>query len=103
MVEGNAPGHKGQANIYRQINQLDVIPWPAQSPYLNSIEALWWEMETELGKTVGRVAEPEVLKIKLKNALKNIGIDRLYNLIRCMLRRLEAVIAAGGRATRYKI
>ncbi|KAI5839437.1 hypothetical protein DFP73DRAFT_483996, partial [Morchella snyderi] len=82
-------------------NKMDVIPWPAQSPDLNLIEALWGEIETELGETVGRVADPEVLKVMLRNVWNNIGIDRLDSLIRSMSRRLEAVIAAGGRATPY--
>jgi hypothetical protein len=101
VVEDNAPGHKGQANICRQINEVDTIPWPAQSPDLNLIEALWGEMETELGEVVGRVEDIEVLKVMLRNAWNNIGIDRLDTLIRSMPRRLEAVIAAGGRATPY--
>ncbi|RPB13102.1 hypothetical protein P167DRAFT_486580, partial [Morchella conica CCBAS932] len=74
---------------------------PPQSPDLNLIEALWADMETELGQEIGRVRDLEVLKAMLQRAWDNIGIDRLDALIRSMPRRLEAVIAARGQATRY--
>jgi hypothetical protein len=50
-VEDGASGHKGFAIKYRELKEMDCIQWPAQSPGLNSIEAFWLGMETELGKT----------------------------------------------------
>ncbi|KAH0605583.1 uncharacterized protein H6S33_004805 [Morchella sextelata] len=101
IAEDNAPKHKRQANICRQINEVDTIPLPSQLSDFNLIEALWGEIETDIGEAVGRVEDIEVLKVMLRNAWNNIGIDRLDTLIRNMPRRLEAVIAAGGRATPY--
>ncbi|KAI5847629.1 transposable element Tcb1 transposase, partial [Morchella snyderi] len=74
---------------------------PAQSLDLNLIKALWGEMESEFGETIRRVEKIEVLTIMLRNAWHNIGVDKLDSLIRSMPRRLEAVIAADGRATPY--
>lgn len=101
VVEDGAPGHKGVANACRERNGVEVLEWSPQSPDLNLIEALWGDMETELGETFGRVSDLEVLKVVVKNAWNNIGADRLDSLIRSMPRRLEAVIAAGGNATPY--
>jgi hypothetical protein len=101
VVEDNAPGHKGVANQCREVNEVESVPWPPQSPDLNLIEALWGEIETELGEAIGRVNDLEVLQIMIKNAWNSIPVDRLDSLIRSMPRRLAAVIAAGGHATPY--
>lgn len=58
-------------------------------------------METELGETFGRISDFVVLKVVLKNAWNNIGVERLDSLIRSMPSRLEAVITVGGNTTQY--
>lgn len=103
VVEDGAPGHKKYANECRERNQVDSIDWPPQSPDLNLIEALWNDIETELGEIYGntRFTNVETLKLLLRGAWDNIGIDRLDSLIRSMPQRLQAVIAAEGNATPY--
>ena len=53
MIEDGAPGHKKYARIYRELNGMDTVQWPAQSPDLNLIEALWFDLETEMAKPGG--------------------------------------------------
>ena len=101
VVEDNAPGHQGLAKAYRVQNGIDYIPWPPQSPDLNLIEALWAEMETELGQIHQRASDVETLITMLQIAWRNITAERKLQLIRSMRRRLEAVIEAGGNATPY--
>jgi hypothetical protein len=47
-------GHKKYAKACRELNEMEVINWPHQSPDLNLIEAFWGDMETELGVIFGR-------------------------------------------------
>ncbi|KAG0127817.1 transposable element Tc1 transposase, partial [Tuber indicum] len=75
--------------------------WPPQSPDLNLIEALWGDIETELGQIFQRAADPNTLAIMIKTAWRSIIPERLSNLIDSMPRRLQAVIAVNGEATPY--
>jgi hypothetical protein len=102
VVEDGAPGHKKYAIHYRNLNEMDTIQWPAQSPDLNLIEALWMDLETELGEIWGRVGDITMLEQCLKAAWETcISEERLEGLIRSMPARLQAVIDAGGAATPY--
>lgn len=101
VVEDGAPGHKKHAIQYRELNGMDVIKWPAQSPDLNLIEALWMDMETELGETWGRIGDVGTLEQVLEMVWKSIPEERLNSLISSMPSRLQAVIDAGGGATPY--
>ncbi|KAG0134798.1 hypothetical protein HOY82DRAFT_481077 [Tuber indicum] len=101
VVEDGAPGHKRAANHYRRLNEMEQIPWPAQSPDLNLIEALWMDMETELGQTWGRIGDIPVLERALSTVWHQIPAERLESLICSMPQRLRAVIDAQGGPTPY--
>jgi len=101
VMEDGAPGHKGFATQYRLRNGMESIRWPAQSPDLNPIEALWLDMENELGETWGRIADLGTLEMALNTVWRAIPNERLESLIHSMPARLQAVIDAEGEATRY--
>lgn len=101
VVEDGAPGHKGVSKICREKNGLDSLPWPPQSPDLNLIEALWGDMEIELGRTWGSIEDLDTMRTALKLVWDGILESRLEELIRSMSGRLQAVINAEGAATRF--
>ena len=43
-----------------------MLPWPAQSPDPDPIEALWGDMEVELGQVWGMVSDVEALEAAAK-------------------------------------
>ena len=96
-----APGRKGHSKEYRELNGVDVLPWLAQSPDLNLIEALWQDVEVELGQIWGRVSDVEALEATVEAAWNTIPEERLEGLIRSMPARLQTVIDADGYATLY--
>ena len=101
VIEDGAPGHKKHARIYRELKEVDTIQWPAQSPDQNLIEALWMDIETELGETWGRIGDIPLLQQHVRIIWEQIGVECLNSLIRSMPDRLRAVIAAEGNATPY--
>ena len=84
-MEDDAPGHKGHSKRYRKLNGMGVLAWPTQSPDLNLIEALWEDMEVELGQIWGRMSDPEALEAAVKAAWDSITEGRLEELTRSML------------------
>jgi hypothetical protein len=101
VIEEGAQGHKKHAISYRKLNEMDVIGWPAQSPDLNLIEALWLDMETELSETWERFGNVKTLQDVIRHVWGNIPKEHLSSLVQSMSARLQAVIDAEGGATLY--
>ena len=78
-----APGGIPKKNT--ELNGMDVLPWPAQPPDLNLIEALWQGIEAELCQILGRVSDLEALEAAVKAAWNTISDE----LIRSMPARFD--------------
>ncbi|KAG0130919.1 hypothetical protein HOY82DRAFT_486137, partial [Tuber indicum] len=100
-VEDGAPGHKGKAIQYWNLNEVETTRWPAQCLDLNLIEQLWLDMENELGETRGRIGDIPTLETALSMVWNSIPVERLERLIRTMPQYLQAVIDMDGGPTRY--
>lgn len=104
VIEDGAPGHKGISRKCREINEVDANPWPPQSPDLNLIEALWGNLECELGLIFGRASDVPELPVDCRFIWHDIIKEvRLESLIKSMPRRLQAVIDAEGAATPHYV
>ena len=50
MQEDGDPGHKRHGKAHGELNGMEPLDCPAESPDLNLIEACWGDVETELGE-----------------------------------------------------
>ncbi len=82
-------------------NRVTLMDWPAQSPDLNPIENLWWELERKVKLRGERPRKCQELLEILEKEWRAIPQKTLAKLVESMPRRIEAVLAAKGGHTKY--
>jgi Transposase/DDE superfamily endonuclease len=98
--QDNDPKHTAHSvQDYLRSKELNILPWPSQSPDLNPIENLWhmldWHMRTRRPQN-----EKELFKA-CQEAWNQLDIEYLRGLVDSMPARIDAVIAAKGGMTKY--
>jgi transposase len=98
----NDPKHKSKSVQEWLSNQeFDVLPWPAQSPDLNPIEHLWSEVKRKLNKFDCPPKGILELWERIEATWNDITPQICQNLIASMPRRINDVIKAKGKWTKY--
>lgn len=82
--------------LYHTPKQLDH---PPQSPDLNPIEHLWEHLDREIRKK--EIRSKDSLKSAILEEWQKISREVTENLVNSMPRRLQAVIQANGKQTKY--
>lgn len=102
LMQDGAPGHSGsitQANL--RLRGIETCHWPAFSPDLNPIEAVWnWMkdyIEEHFPEKLGYVR----LKEAVREAWHAVPEQFFSDLLHTMNQRCEDVIAANGMHTRW--
>lgn len=99
--QDNAPSHRAKrTKEWLAEKHITVLKdWPAQSADLNPIENAWATINTAVQKRrVNSVTEFEAV---VQDEIQKFSQATVRSLCNSMPSRLEAVIAAGGRATKY--
>lgn len=78
---------------------VTVLDWPANSPDLNPIEHMWFEVKKKVAtQRSGTIYQ---LYDKFQEAWNNISVETCRNLIASMPRRCRMVITNNGNHTGY--
>ena len=94
----NDPKHTATiVKQYLRNQQIEVLPWPAQSPDLNPIENLCSELDRRVDK---RESEEELFEC-LKKAWANLDHGYLAKLIESMPKRCNRMIKSRGYPISY--
>ena len=102
LMEDNAPVHTAKiAEAWRKEKGLKKLSWPAQSPDLNPIENLWFQIKSELKISEERLGSMKDLGEVIEDVWNYISIEKVNKLIDSMPRRIKEVIKAKGGPTRW--
>lgn len=98
--QDNDPKHTSKvAKGWFDQNEISVMKWPAQSPDLNPIENLWFEVKRRINKR--KIKNKQDLWKEVQQAWKSIPIETCRTLISSMPRRCQSVIKNNGYTTKY--
>ncbi|KAJ3615685.1 hypothetical protein MTP99_006731 [Tenebrio molitor] len=104
FLQDNCPVHN--AGIVRQwfaTNNIEVMPWPSNSPDLNVIEKVWGLLVKKIYRRNFRPQNANELWATIEEGWEELSQDQNLweNLISSMPRRLNAVVEANGAMTKY--
>ena len=107
FMQDGAPGHSA-AYTQEQLLERNIRPifWPAYSPDLNPIEAVWNKMKNYIeinypDRDGGKQPTYDQLRQIVQEAWESITVEQLRGLIDSMHNRCQAVIDAQGGHTKY--
>jgi hypothetical protein len=81
--------------------ELQHLPWPVQSPYLNIIEPLWLVLETRMRKRFPLPTSLKQLEDVLQEEWYKIPLVTVQNLYESITRGIAAVLKAKHGPTPY--
>jgi transposase len=102
--DDNAPIHAArvvQSWYDEHEDELEHLPWPAQSPDLNIIEQLWSNLELSIRNRYPPPASLTELSQYLHEEWYNNPLNTIQNLYDSIPRRIQAVLHAKGGPTPY--
>lgn len=102
LMQDNARVHTARTvQEWFHSNEINVLPWPAQSPDLNPIEHAWDRLQRSIQEHLSSVVSRSDLCDLLQEHWRLIPRDFIDNLILSIPRRCHAVLSARGGNTSY--
>ena len=97
----NDPKHTAKSVQNWLAKKFTVLKWPSNSPDLNPIEHLWNQVKRKLQDYETIPTSCKELWERFQLEWNRIPLERCQALYESMPKRMEAVIAAKGGATKY--
>ena len=100
--DDNAPCHALiKTKTWKENSSIHCLSWPAQSPDLNPIENLWYELEKRIRAYRPMPKNKNDFFEALKKEWYEIDEIRLNRLVKSMPDRINAVLENKGNPTKY--
>lgn len=98
--QDNDPKHtSASTKSWMKKKKYKLLEWPSQSPDLNPIEMLWFDLKQQVHARNPRNIQE--LKLFCMEEWAKISVQRCQHLVQGYRKRLQAVIAAKGGHTKY--
>ncbi|KAI5624440.1 hypothetical protein C0J50_15962, partial [Silurus asotus] len=98
--QDNDPKHISKSTrAWLQIKGWNILKWPSQSPDLNPIENLWWDLKKAVA--VRKPKNVTELEAFAHDEWAKIPVDRCKTLVSSYASSLKAVITVKGCCTKY--
>ena len=102
FVDDNAPVHTAHiVGDYKEINGLNSLEWPAQSPDLNIIENIWLHIKRKLQTSQANIVNKNDLFAEIQRVWERIELEPIRELYISIPDRLKNVIDMKGHLTKY--
>jgi hypothetical protein len=102
FMQDNASIHRSHSTrAWLQDHNVRVLPWPARSPDMNPIENMWGMLARLVYASGKQYSNVEELKTAITAKWAEIGAEYRRGLYNSMHSRMEKVIEAGGKITKY--
>jgi transposase len=98
----NDPKHTAvSTKKWLQDHGISTLQWPSQSPDMNPIEHIWWEVKNRLKHHETTPQNNDELWAQVQAVWNTIDKETCMKLVESMPHRIQAVIKAKGRHTKY--
>lgn len=100
FMQDGAPCHRS-ATVREWFAQtgVQVMEWPAQSPDLNPIESMWFQIKRAIGRR--NFETKQALWEAVAEEWNKVTMEQRIKLVESMPKRCLEVIRANGMATKY--
>jgi hypothetical protein len=100
--EDNAPCHvSARANGWKTDNDINTLPWPAQSPDLNIIENVWRTLKIRVQRRISEIKNADDLKRVVHEIWTALSLHYIQSLYASIPQRIRSVIRTRGQITKY--
>ncbi|GFW01021.1 transposable element Tcb1 transposase [Trichonephila clavipes] len=86
---------------YLDSQQGQLLPWPAYSPDMSTIEHVWDIVGRRLARDLRPVASTDEIWLRIQNIWNTLLLADIQNLFNSMPRRVTGLIATRGGHTKY--
>jgi len=104
IQQDNASPHRARSTI-TDLQERGLynylLPWPATSPDMNLIEAIWRLMKTRIGKLIPRPQNNNDMMEAIKAQWDAITEYDLGEILDTMIDRVDTLVSANGGPTKF--